>query len=415
MVMVHNTKRIYRDLQHIWKVEQLTDALETLKATTGFTINDVDEEGKTLLHHACANMFDSSRGFLIYPLFICGTNPSVVDNSGQTALDVLLQSRICRSQIYSLQHRTICRTASDFLDFGMDFRTVSPNVVPEFLRDFFQYICGALDQMDAYTQHDRCVGEELIECVHRNDLESVQKILAQTPTAADYCDPYFSTVLRYACDENVSTEIFDAILEHCTDVCGMDTEGNTALHVLNVSQMDKTQRLLQRKRSPQLFQRRSHLQRNALEHCIVQIKIDQLNPRLLTNVAMQYTPSQLSDSLCMLLGNPIGGRQYDKCYSSQVLKIARVLIACGADINHPNCNGETLLHKEADFKEVNPKIEQLLELGSDWRIEDHAGWTAISIASAANRHFFEPYVQNDVIHTAIAGVSEEAGEVKRRL
>lgn len=49
------------------------------------------------------------------------------------------------------------------------------------------------------------------------------------------------------------------------------------------------------------------------------------------------------------------------------------------------------------------------------QIEDHAGWTAISIASAANRHFFEPIIQKDMIHTAIAGVSEEAGEVKRRL
>lgn len=407
--MLHNTKRIYWDIEIAWTDEQLFDSLVCLKNTTGFAVNDVDEEGKTLLHHACANMFEGTRSFLIYPLLLYGVDPSITDNTGQTALDIVLQSKTTPGK-----YKWICSIACDFLGFGMDFRTVSPNVIPEFLRDFFQYICGALDQRDAYTLDTQRVGQKLIECVQHNDLESVQKILAQNPTAADYCDPYFSTVLRYACDENVSTEIFDAILEHCTDVCGMDTEGNTALHVLNVSQMDKTQRLLQHHQSTKLLDLCDFSQRNALEWCIVKTWNNPVMCADLKTVAAHYTRMQLSHSLRALLGHPMFQLPGDP-YSFTNMKTAQALIACGADINHPNCNGETLLHKEADFKEINPKIEQLLELGADWRIEDHAGWTAISIASAANRHFFEPFVQKDAIHTAIAGVSEEAGEVKRRL
>lgn len=406
--MSHNTKRIYRKFNPLWTNDKFSTALVQLKDTTGFTINDVDAEGKTVLHHACDDMVSYMHSLCIFPLFLQGADPSIVDNNGQTALEVVLRSR-------SSQHRRICDIASDFLHFGLDFRMISPSVVPDFLRDFFQHICGVMDQREAYTQHDRRVGEELIECVQRNDLENVRAILAQRPRAADYCDDYFSTVLRHACEKEVRLEIFEEVLAHCRDVCGMDAEGNTALHVLNLSQFDKTQRLLQCNCPPQLFERRNHLQRNALEHCVVHIEADQLEHRLLQAVAIRYTPSQLSRSLCAVLGAPIFGRKYDKRYSFHALKIARVLIACGADINHPNCNGETLLHLEAAVEENNPKIEQLLELGADWRIEDHAGWTAHSLASPANRHFFDPLVQKDAIHAAIAGVSEEAGEGKRRL
>lgn len=407
--MPHNTKRIYWKLKSTWNDEQLSEALVSLKNTTGFSINDVDEDGKTLLHHACANMFDGSRSFLVYPLFLLGADPSIADNMGQKALDVLFQS-----QIYSSQNKNICTTASDFLDFGMDFRTVSPNVVPEFLSDFFQYMCGALDQRDAYTQHDRCVGEELIECVQRNDLVNVQHILAQTPTAADYCDDAFSTVLRHACEQEVSIEIFEEILAHCTDVCWMDTEGNTALHVLHLSQINKTQRLLQHPQSTRLLDLRDFSQRNALEWCIVKTWSDSLKCADLKKVAAHYTCAQLSHSLRAMLGHRMLQLRWDP-YSSSDMQTAQVLIACGADINHPNCNGETLLHKEVTDEEENPKIEQLLELGADWRIETCMGCTAYSLASAANRHFFEHIIQKDAIYTAIAGVSEEAGEVKRRL
>lgn len=384
-------------------------ALEHLKNTTGFAINDVDEEGKTLLHHACANMFEGTRGFLIYPLFLLGADPSIADGTGRTALDIVLQSQVTLGK-----YNRICSIAGDFLDFGMDFRTVSPNVVPEFLRDFFQHMCRALDQRDAYTLEDHQMGQELIACVQHNDLEGVRTILSRTPTAADYCDDCFSTVLRHACDPEVGIEIFEEILACCTDVCGFDAAGETVLHVLNLSQTNKTQRLLQHNQSTRLLDLRDFSQRNALEWCIVKGWHDPVMCADLKTVAAHYAPAQLSHSLRAMLVHPM----FQLCgdpYSFSDMNTAKVLIGCGADINHRNCHGETLLHKEASVDEENPKIEQLLELGADWRIETNMGCTAYDLASAANRHFFEPLVQKDAIHAAIAGVSEEAGEVKRRL
>lgn len=407
--MPHNTKRIYWKLKSTWNDEQLAGAFETLKNTTGFSINDVDEDGKTLLHHACANMFDGLRSFLIYPLFLFGADPSIADGNGQTALDIVLQS-----QVAPVKYNLICSIARDFLQFGVDFRTVSPNVVPDFFRDFFEYICHALDQREAYTPDAQRVGRELIECVQHNNLEGVRTILLDQPTAADYCDDAFSTVLRHACEQEVSIEIFEEILMHCTDVCGLDAAGTTVLHVLHLSQMDKTQRLLQHPQSTRLLDLRDFSQRNALEWCIVKTRNDPLMCADLKKVAAHYTCAQLSHSLRAMLGHRMLQLRWD-AYSSSDMQTAQVLIACGADINHPNCNGETLLHNEVTDEEENPKIEQLLELGADWRIETCMGCTAYSLASAANRHFFEHIVQKDAIYTAIGGVSEEAGEVRKRM
>lgn len=345
---------VYSQLQYGTDDAHFQHILKTLGHTSGFDINALDDTHNSLLHHACGEFFLNTC--LIAFLLNHGADPCCVNSNGVTPLETLIFNGGLVED--ALQH---------FLRNGADLRTVPPDKIPTHFRAFCARMCEHRDQREHCDAATHTLGRVLIEHIRANNLDGVRCVLAANPKLSSYGDGHYLSVVHHACGDTVDTDIFQEILSYTPPLNVVDLDGNTPLHVLNLSQWDKTQRLLQHNCPPQLFQRRSHLQRTALEHCIVDMEINQLERRLLEEVVVHYTPTQLSHTLRETLTR-FGGRTGVRPYRSDKLKSARILIKCGADINHPNSRGKTLLHTEAEVEQDNPKIEQLLELGADWTI-----------------------------------------------